>query len=103
MALDNFSRFKDTPLIIEKGVETYGVWKGFPFTKQRPADEFIGIYQVTSQTEGRPDLIANAVYGTPYLDWVLIMFNNISEVFGWPRAGMAIEYPLETIVLPNLF
>ena len=62
----------------------------------------IGVYQVTSETEGRPDLIANAVYGNPQLDWILIAFSNVYDTLNWPRAGDFIEYPLDVVVLPQL-
>jgi hypothetical protein len=102
MALDDFSRFKISDRIIVDGKETFGTWKQFSFLKTRPSDEFIGTYNVTSATEGRPDLIAFAVYGSAQLDWVLIAFNKVRETLNWPRAGDLIEYPLETIVLPEL-
>ena len=102
MVEDPFSRFKDTPLVVINGRETVGSWPKYQFLKQRPPSDLILVYQVTSQTEGRPDLIANAVYGTPKLDWVLLAFNNVIETLGWPRAGASIEYPSETVVLPEL-
>lgn len=102
MALDDFSRFKDTELVIVDGKETFGRWKPFSFLTQRPPSEFIGVFQVTSALEGRPDLISNNLYGTPNLDWVLLSFNKVFETLNWPRTGDLIEYPLETIILPEL-
>lgn len=102
MASDSLSRFKNTEKIIANGKETYGIWSSFHFLQERPSDDNIGIYQVTSAKEGRPDLISHALYGTPILDWVLLAFNNVTEVFGWPVAGSAIEYPLDSIVFSEL-
>lgn len=102
MDLDDFSRFKRTPPTIIDGKETYGRWVPPNFLKTRPTDENIGIFRVTSAMEGRPDLIAFKVYGTPLLDWVLIAFNGVRDPLNWPRAGDSIEYPVDTVVLPAL-
>lgn len=102
MALDAFSRFKRTVPIIVDGKETYGRWTQMPFLQERPAEEFIKIFQVTSALEGRPDLISQQVYGTPLLDWVIIAFNKVRQPLNWPRAGDVIEYPADSLVLPQL-
>lgn len=102
MDLDPFSRLKQTTPIIVDGKETYGRWKPFDFIVNRPSEENIRVFQVTNALEGRPDLIAYSVYGTPLLDWVLIAFNGVRDPFGWPRAGEMVEYPLDTVVLPQL-
>ena len=100
--LDDFSRFQSTTQILVDGVVTFGRWQAPQFLVERPADADIGVLQITANLEGRPDIIANNIYGTPLLDWVLIAFNNARGVFNWPRAGAVIEYPLERIVLPQL-
>ena len=102
MALNDFSRFKNTELVIVDGKETFGNWKSFSFLTTRPSDEFIGTFRVGSDTEGRPDLIAFSIYGIPQLDWVLLAFNKVIETLNWPRTGDLIEYPLDVIVFPNL-
>ena len=99
---DELSRFKNTPQTIVDGQETYGRWSSFPFLKERPPEEFINVFQVTSALEGRPDLISDQVYGTPLLDWVIIAFNKTRETLNWPKTGDIIEYPSDTIVLPQL-
>lgn len=100
--LDNFSRFFQTPEILEQGKETFGVWVQPQYLKERPDEENISIFRVTTQTEGRPDLIANELYGSPMLDWVLIAFNKVRDPLNWPKAGDAIEYPLDIIVFPQI-
>ncbi len=102
MALDNFSRFINTDPVIYNGLETYGRWKQFSFLAKRPSDDLISVYQVTSQFEGRPDLIAFTLYGNAQLDWVLLAFNNVFETLGWPRTGSLIEYPVDSVVLSEL-
>jgi hypothetical protein len=100
--LDDFSRFKNTELLLVDGKETYGRWAALRFLKERPPEGQIKVYQVTAAKEGRPDLIAQEVYGTPLLDWVLIAFNDVRDTLNWPLAGQLIEYPLDTVVLPAL-
>lgn len=100
--LDQFSRLQQTEPIIVDGVETFGVWTQPSFLKKRPQEDQIGVFRVSSALEGRPDLIANELYGTPLLDWVLISFNNARRSLNWPRTGDQIEYPLDTVVLPEL-
>ena len=98
--LDDFSRFFQTGETIIDGNETFGVWNPPLFLKIRPEEDKIARFRVTSQTEGRPDTIANRIYGTPLLDWVLISFNKVRDPLNWPKAGDIIEYPIDSIVFP---
>lgn len=101
--LDQFSRLqKSDPIITSDGIETFGTWTQPSFLITRPPEDQIGVFKVTSALEGRPDSIAQALYGTPLLDWVLISFNDARRALNWPRAGDSIEYPLDTVVLPEL-
>jgi len=102
MELDEFSRLKRTEPTIFDGKETFGPWKQFNFLIQRPSEDLIGVFQVPSALEGRPDMIAFHVYGTPLLDWVLIAFNNARGALNWPRTGDLVEYPLDSVVLPEI-
>ena len=90
-------------MIINNNHETFGVWTKFNFLKVRPNEDQIKVFCVTSASEGRPDLISNQIYGTPYLDWVLIAFNNVRDPINWPTAGMIIEYPVDSVVIPELY
>lgn len=99
---DEFSRYRFTELVIFDGNETLGAWTQPSFLLDRPTEDQIGVFRVTSAVEGRPDLIANQLYGSPLLDWVLISFNNARQGLNWPRAGSAIEYPLKSIVIPEI-
>ena len=44
--------------------------------------------------EGRPDLIANKVYGTPHLWWVILAANDIIDPFEELLAGKKIKLPI---------
>jgi len=85
------------------GKEVYGRWVPPSYLLERPTDDKINYYKVTSVTEGKPHLIAYEVYGTELLDWVIIAFNDVRDPLNWPEAGTIIMYPSETIVLPELF
>ena len=49
---------------------------------------------VPNGMEGRPDLISNSVYGTPYMWWVICVANNISDPFEQLKAGKQIKLPI---------
>ena len=63
MEFDDNSRFFQTDKILYCSVETMGVWDPPDFLKKRPSEDLIKRYLVTNALEGRPDLIARAVYG----------------------------------------
>jgi len=96
------SRFTNTELILEDGVETFGTWTMPSYLIERPVDDHIKKFKVTSALEGRPDLIANQVYDNPHLAWVIIAFNGTRDVLNWPRAGDTIEYPISRLVITEL-
>lgn len=96
------SRYRRTQVGIYEGAETVGVWNQPNFLKQRPSEDQIFRYYVSSAFEGRPDLIADSVFGSPFLDWVLIAFNAPVEVLNWPPAGTTIEYPSPYLVQSQL-
>jgi len=100
--IDEYSRYRSTQRIVVDQSETIGVWSQPSFLLNRPKDDLVGVFRVTSAVEGRPDLIANQLYGSPLLDWVLISFNNAREVLNWPKSGMAIEYPVRSVVIPEI-
>lgn len=85
------SRFYNTDMIIVDGYETVGTWNQPSYLVERPSEGLIAKFYVPNALEGRPDLIAQQIYGNPKLDWVLIAFNNPPELLNWPRAGDLIE------------
>jgi len=105
--LPSFSRLKETQAIITESdgdrVETFGLWKEPSFLTQKldPQLEVIHI-RVDSRRAGRPDLIANDVYGSPSYFWVLLAYNKPQEIFGWPKNGTVVLAPTAQIVLSSL-
>ncbi len=100
MALNynQYSRFKTTEEIIYQNKETMSVWKKPAFLTKNLNPNLVYSFQVTAEYNGRPDLISNRLYKTPYYDWVLLAFNNVTETLNWPPTGLIIKYPDKTLV-----
>lgn len=94
------SRFQFSQPILYEGQETYGAWAAPWFIKDpdRLPPESVGTLTVAAGADCRPDLISYQVYGTPYLDWVIIAFNRPRDVLNWPRPGTVIRYPKPDVV-----
>src|SRR4051812_45806571 len=91
------SRFRRQQPITVDGVETMGKWKEPNWLVKRPDQSLIGSYRVGTDTEYRPHLIAQIVYGDPTMDWVLLAFNRVREPFNWPRAGTIVGFPADSL------
>jgi hypothetical protein len=93
------SRFANTDPIIHNGKEAYGLWVRPNVINPNVLNENdIQTIQITQHYAGRPDLIAVNEYGTPYLEWVVIMFNRPLNPLGWPQVGLLIKIPKRTII-----
>jgi len=95
-----FSRFNNTEYVNVEGDIALGTWVKPSFLKNKLAEDQIGNFIVDSSYEGRPDLISNEIYGIPELFWVLIAFNNVTDI-NWPTAGDTVKYPLEQFLYIN--
>lgn len=107
LKLDAGSRFQLTNTVLVttpngEVVETFSVWKRPSFLTTRPREDLIGRYQVLTGRVARPDLIATELYGSPYLDWIIVAFNGAMDVLNWPEAGSVIEYPLPSLVFAEV-
>lgn len=98
-----YTRFSKTERIDYNGVNTYGRWKPYRFLTTKLPDSSIGVFEVTASFAGRPDLIAYSLYGVSQLDWVLLAFNNIRETLNWPQVGDLIRYPVDSVVLQEVY
>lgn len=103
---DSYSRFASTPVILYDGgdgpQEMYAKWQRPKALTRDLADSEIQRYVVPKAFEGRPDMIANAVYGVSELDWLVIAYNEAAQVFSWPKAGQVIKLPRSTFVASEL-
>ena len=97
--MSTYSRFSKTDSVLFDGCSTYGRWNS-PITEQilNSANAYI----VNSPYAGRPDLIANVIYGNASLDWLLIAVNNVTETLNWPKAGDTILVPSALTVSSEL-
>ena len=105
MALDlpSTSRFTQTPIIIRNNKETFGRWVRPDFLDESllNEDQIITI-SINSTLAGRPDVIADREYGSPFLEWVVVMFNRPKDTIGFPRIGTVIKLPEASLVALNI-
>ena len=48
-------------------------------------DDILGFDQYSITNNQRPDQVANDLYGDPELDWVILLCNNVINVYNeWP-------------------
>jgi aspartate aminotransferase-like enzyme len=94
-----YTRFSKTDRVLYDNNSTYGRWNN-PITEMMSGTA--STYVVSNAYEGRPDLIAHALYGNASLDWVLIAMNNASDALNWPRAGATIIAPSKSLIASEL-
>ena len=61
------------------------------FKKAKLREDIIGnvafFEKFTVQGDDRPDNVANEIYGNPFLDWVVLLANNIVNIQSeWPMS-----------------
>lgn len=98
---DPQSRFGLSTPIIFDGVETFGLMTKFPFldpNNLKPTD--IITMAITPDLAGKPWAIAQKLYNSPVLDWVIVLFNKPLNPVGWPAIGTVISAPTISVVLP---
>lgn len=98
LSYNQFSRFKTTESVLYQGKETISTWKKPSFLTKEISQSLVYSFQVTAEYNGRPDLISNRLYQTPFYDWVLLAFNNVTDTLNWPPTGLIIKYPDKTLV-----
>lgn len=92
------SRFAETQTILFGDTEAYGKWTPPSFiNNDLPNDDLIFLV-VDQSNQGRPDIIANEIYGDSFLDWVIIAFNKPRSTLNWPKAGDVIRVPKRRVV-----
>lgn len=94
-----YSRFSQTEPILFDGCETYGRWNN-PLSSAI-YDSLI-VVVVDARYAGRPDIIADVLYGDSSLDWALIAVNNVTETLNWPSAGSTIKAPNPSVMTGEL-
>lgn len=98
---DPQSRFGLSTPIIFDGVETFGLVTPYSFLNPdnlKPTD--ITSLAITPDLAGKPWAIAQKLYNSPVLDWVIVLFNKPLNPVGWPAIGTVIKAPSVSVVLP---
>ena len=94
------SRFSlSTPILTRDGEATFGIAKKFRFlNRSNLNDEDIETRVVEFEFAGRPDKLADDIYGDQDLHWILILFNRVENPLNWPKNGQVIEFPIPIVV-----
>ena len=95
------ARFNDTQPVIKDGKVTYGTWKKPAFLLKEHF-EFEVPYTVNNTKAGRPDLIAEEIYGNADLYWVVIAAHHPLNPVGWPQVGAKLILPGSSEVYNDL-
>jgi len=104
LKMPSFSKFKLTdPILTIDNQETFGLMKKFRFLDRESLeeDEIEKIF-IDGTRVGRPDLIALDLYESSIHFWILLMFNNVMDPFGWPKNQTVIEAPIRSVVFREL-
>jgi len=98
------SRFLlSNPILTRDGYETYGIATKPNFLiRENLEPSEIGHEIVTPKSVGRPDRLAETIYGDPNLMWILVIFNNVEDPFNWPVNNQIVEYPIKSVVFSEL-
>ena len=104
LIMESYSRFKLTEQIIDiNGNETFGIMKKYDFLQRDKLDkDDIKKIFIEGTRVGRPDLIALDLYGSSIYYWVLMLFNNVVDPFGWPQNQTLIEAPSSSVVFTEI-
>lgn len=88
------SRYNHTDIVTHNGHETLGVWPGFSWINDPPAETVIA----KPEYAGRLDRMAQDYLGAPDLWWVIMYYNHITDIT-WPRPGDVVNLPSLSSVL----
>lgn len=95
--LPHYSRYKDTEKILWNNNSTFGVYAVPDRLKNLQPSDLISV-KITPGLAGRPDLIANEHYNSPYYSWIITMYNSPLNPIGWPKNGDLILIPRPGII-----
>lgn len=82
------SRYAMTPVIIYEGKATYPVYRK-RYSPFGPQDRH---YEITKETEYRPDKVSHRFYGTPDYWWKVMEMNGMKDILEF-KAGRNIVLP----------
>lgn len=90
--LSHYSRYENSERITFGDVDTFGLYKRDNRLKNIKVEDLVNI-KITPGLAGRPDLISEEYYNTPYYAWIIVMVNNPINPIGWPRQNDQILIP----------
>ena len=90
--LPHYSRYVGVNSVVHNGHKSFGLYLIPSTILNIPSSSLVSV-EIVSGLEGRPDLISNKYYYTPYYDWVIIMYNRPINPIGWPKLGSTILIP----------
>lgn len=98
------SRFSASdPILTRDGRATYGIAKKYDFlSRENLKSDEIGQIVINPDLAGRPDLLADEIYGNVDLMWIIVIFNRIQNPLDWPTNNQIIEYPIPSVVFAEL-
>jgi len=94
------TRYSATPVVNFNNKQVYGLYKE-PIWVSNIKKEDLVDFLVTSDLEGRADLISTMLYNNPNYYWTLIIVNKPIDPLNWPKAGQVIKTLSKQIVLAN--
>lgn len=95
--LPHYSRYINTERIFWDSEESLGLYSVPDRIKNLEPKDLISV-KITPGFAGRPDLIAQEYYNTPYYAWVIIIHNSPLNPIGWPKQGDVITIPNSVVV-----
>jgi len=103
LSRESQSRFRFSTPIVRDNIETFGLMMKHNFLdpKNLTEDDIVSV-NITHEFVGKPWAVAEKLYGSPMLDWVIVLFNKPLNPVNWPHMGTVIKAPSINIVLPNV-
>jgi len=95
--LPHYSRYVGVEAINFNGVATFGLYSTPDKIKNLQPRDLISV-KIDPGFAGRPDLISQQYYSTPYYCWVIVIYNSPVNPIGWPRGGSTILIPSPSVI-----
>ena len=95
--LPHYSRYIDTEIVEWEGSNNIGLYQVQENLRNIKVEDLINV-RITTGFAGRPDLISQKYYNTPYYSWVIVIHNAPLNPIGWPRQGDLISMPDPRII-----
>jgi len=95
--LPHYSRYANSESIFWNGEQSFGLYEFPERLKNLEPKDLINI-KIAASHAGRPDLISEEYYRTPYYSWIIVMHNSPINPIGWPKIGSIVSIPKLDVV-----